>query len=68
MVQVEDLSDAMQRQVVGVSKDWVRLFQHLAKVVVCYYDTHPVQHAQMSWILYYQLYMCIEGVGPNFVL
>jgi hypothetical protein len=31
MVQVEDLPEAMQRQVVGVPRAWVRLFWRLAK-------------------------------------
>jgi hypothetical protein len=45
MVQVEDLSEAMQRQVVGVPRAWVRLFRHLTNAVVCYHDTHPVPQA-----------------------
>ena len=40
MVQVEDLPKAMQRQVVGVPRAWVRLFQRLANAIVCYHDTH----------------------------
>jgi hypothetical protein len=45
MVQVEDLPEAMQRQVVGVPRAWVRLFRHLTNVVVCYHDTHPAPQA-----------------------
>jgi hypothetical protein len=45
MVQVEDLSEAMQRQVVGMPRAWVRLFRHLANVVVFYHDTHLVPQA-----------------------
>jgi hypothetical protein len=41
MVQIEDLSKAMQRQVVGVPRACVRIFRHLTNVVVCYHDTHP---------------------------
>ena len=40
MVQVEDLLEAMQFQVVGVPRAWVRLFQ-LARAVVFYHDQHP---------------------------
>jgi hypothetical protein len=45
MVQVEDLPEVMQRQVVGVPRAWVRLFRHLANVVVCYHDMHLVPQA-----------------------
>jgi hypothetical protein len=45
VVQVEDLSEAMQQQVVGVPCPWVRLFRRLANVVVFYHDTHLVQQA-----------------------
>jgi hypothetical protein len=41
MVQVEDLSEAMQRRVVGVPRAWVRLFWGLANTIVFYHDTHP---------------------------
>jgi hypothetical protein len=41
MVQVEDLPEAMQRQVVGVPRAWVRLFRHLTNAIVCYHDMHP---------------------------
>jgi hypothetical protein len=68
MVQVEDLSEAMQWKVVGVPRAWVQLFWRLTNVVVCYHDTHLAPQVYMSWILYYRLYMCIEGVGPNFAL
>ena len=39
--QVEDLPEAMQRQVVGVPWAWVRLFQWLARALVCYHDQNP---------------------------
>ena len=41
MAQVKDLPEAMQRQVVGVPRAWVRLFCWLARAVVCYHDQHP---------------------------
>jgi hypothetical protein len=44
MVQVEDLPEAMQRQVVGVPRAWVRLFRRLANAVVFYHETHPAPH------------------------
>ena len=41
MAQVEDLSEAMQRQVVGVPRTWVRLFQWIARSVVTFHDHNP---------------------------
>ena len=41
MVQVEDFLEAMQHQVVGVPRAWVRLFCQLARAVVRYHDQHP---------------------------
>ena len=41
MAQVEEFPEAMQRQVVGVPQAWVRLFQRLARVVVCCHDQNP---------------------------
>ena len=41
MVQVEDFPEAMQHQVVGVPRAWVRLFQRLARSVVCYHNQNP---------------------------
>ena len=41
MAQVEDLPEAMQRQVVGVPQTWVWLFRRLARVVVCYHNQNP---------------------------
>ena len=41
MAQVEDLPEAMQRQVVGVPRTWVCLFQQLARAVVTYHDHNP---------------------------
>ena len=40
MAQVEDFPEAMQHQVVGVPRAWVRLFRQLARAVVCYHDQH----------------------------
>jgi hypothetical protein len=42
MVQVEDLPEAMQRQVVGVPREWVQLFRRLTNVVVFYHDANPM--------------------------
>ena len=41
MAQVEDLPEAMQHQVVGVPRTWVRVFCWLARAVVCYHDQNP---------------------------
>ena len=41
MAQVEDFPEAMQRQVVGVPRAWVRLFRWLARAVVLYHDQNP---------------------------
>ena len=41
MVQVEDFPEAMQRQVVGVSWEWVRLFRRISRAMVCYHDQNP---------------------------
>src|SRR5713226_8406447 len=41
MAQVEDLPEAMQREVVGVPRAWVRLFRWLARAVVTYLDHNP---------------------------
>jgi hypothetical protein len=68
MVQVEDILEAMQWQVVGVPRAWVRLFEHLSNIIFFYYDTHIAPHAYMSWILYYRLYIFIGGFNLNFVL
>jgi hypothetical protein len=45
MVQVEDLPEAMQRQVIGVPSAWVRIFQCLANTVVFYHETHLAPQA-----------------------
>jgi hypothetical protein len=52
MAQVEDLPKAMQRQVVGVPRAWVQLFQHLVDSIVCYHDTHLAPQAQIPWSCY----------------
>ena len=41
MAQVEDLPEAMQRQVVGVPCTWVRLFRRLARAIVTFHDHNP---------------------------
>ena len=41
MVQFEDLPEAMQHQVVGVPRAWVRLFRWLARAVVTFHDHNP---------------------------
>ena len=41
MVQLEDFPEAMQRQVVGVPRAWVRLFRWLARVVVTFHNQNP---------------------------
>ena len=41
MAQVEDLHEAMQRQVVGVACAWVCLFRWLARAVVTFHDHNP---------------------------
>ena len=41
MAQVEDFPEAMQRQVVGVPRAWVRLFRWLARAVVKFHDQNP---------------------------
>ena len=41
MAQVEDLPEAMQRQVVGVPCAWVCLFRQLARAVVIFHDHNP---------------------------
>jgi hypothetical protein len=45
MVQVEDLSEAMQWHVVGMHRACMRLFPHLSNVVFFYHDTHPAPQA-----------------------
>ena len=41
MAQVEDLPEAMQRQVVGVPQAWMWLFRWLARAVVCFHEQNP---------------------------
>ena len=41
MAQVKDFPEAMQHQVAGVPRAWVRLFRRLARVMVCYHDQNP---------------------------
>ena len=41
ITQVEDFPEAMQRQVVSVPRAWVRLFQWLARAILCYHDQNP---------------------------
>ena len=40
MAAVEDLLEAIQRQVVGVPHDWVRLFRRVATAIVFYRNTN----------------------------
>jgi hypothetical protein len=61
MVQVEDLPEAMQRQVVGVPRAWIRLFRCLTNTMVFYHDTHPAPQAYMSWDMYTN-YICVLRV------
>ena len=72
MAQVEDFPEAMQRQVVGVPRAWVHLFQQLARAMVTYHDHNPLPPPQDQTpgsvsILYYRVY---DGgfQSPNFVL
>ena len=39
MAAVEDLPEAIQRRVVGVPRDWVRLFRRVSTVVTFYRNT-----------------------------
>ena len=41
MAQVEDLPEAMQRQVVGVPRAWVQLFRWPTRAMVYYHDQNP---------------------------
>ena len=41
MAQVKDMPEAMQRQVVGVPRQWVRLFQQIGRAVVTFHDENP---------------------------
>ena len=43
---VEDFPEAVQRRVVGVPRDWVRLFRHVATVVMFYRNTTSGQGPQ----------------------
>ena len=46
MAAVEDLPEAIQRQVVGVPRDWVRLFRRVATAIVFYRNTNSGQGPQ----------------------
>ena len=46
MVVVEDLPEAIQRRVVGVPRDWVRLFRCVATAIVFYKNTNIGQGPQ----------------------
>ena len=41
MAEVEDLPPDMQRHVVGMPRDWVRIFRRVANAIVHYLDAHP---------------------------
>ena len=43
---VEDLLEAIQRRVVGVPRDWVRLFRRVATTVMFYRNTTSGQGPQ----------------------
>ena len=45
MVQLKEFPEAMQRQVVGVPRAWVRLLIWLTNVIFFYDDDHPIQQA-----------------------
>ena len=46
MAAVEDLPEAVQRRVVGVPRDWVRLFRRVATAVMFYRNTTSGQGSQ----------------------
>ena len=46
MAAVEDLPEAIQRRVVGVPRDWVRLFRRVATAIVFYRNTNFGQGPQ----------------------
>ena len=46
MAAVEDLPEAIQRRVVGVPRDWVRLFRRVATAVMFYRNTTSGQGPQ----------------------
>jgi len=64
MVQVEDLPEAMQRQAVGVPREWVRLFQHLTNAMVCYHNKHSTPQVYMSWDLYIDCICVLRVLAP----
>ena len=41
MAEIEDLPPDMQRHVVGMPRDWVRVFRRMATAIVSYLDAHP---------------------------
>ena len=41
MAEIEDLPPDMQRHVVGMPRDWVRVFRHVANAIVSYLAAHP---------------------------
>jgi hypothetical protein len=67
MVQVEDLPEAIHRQMVGVPRAWVRIFLRLTNTIVCYHDTHPTPRCRCRGYCSTGC-ICIEGISPNFVL
>ena len=46
MAAVEDLPEAVERRVVGVPRDWVRLFRRVATAVTFYRNTTSAQGPQ----------------------
>ena len=41
MAEIEDLPPDMQRHVVGMPRDWVRVFRRVANAIVTYLYAHP---------------------------
>ena len=46
MTQVDDLLEAMQRQVIGVPRAWLWLFIWVARVVMFFHDQHAAPQDQ----------------------
>ena len=40
MAEIEDIPMAYQRQVTGVLRTWIRLFQRVAQAALCYREVH----------------------------
>ena len=71
MAQVKDLPKAMQCQVVGVPRAWVRLFRQLTRAVVLYHDQNPLLLRLRYLTVFIFVWPCIMFWWlrrPNFVL